>query len=207
MGRNALKVMIATALFGALHSALASRAVKDAASAAVGRRGYREFFVIQSLASAGALAAFVLSLPRQTLYRVRGTAAGLMRLGQLAGLLCLVDGLRRVGIANFVGIREPVPEAQGPRPDADGRIRAAGAFALSRHPLNFFGLPILWLAPTMTANLAAFALATTLYTLAGSRHEEKRLASAYGAAYRAYRESGVPFFIPGRERRDRLPGA
>ena len=56
--------------------------------------------------------------------------------------------------------------------------------------------PLLWLAPRMTANLAAFSAVTTLYLLAGSHHEEARLREAYGEAFAAYVASGVGFFMP-----------
>ena len=93
------------------------------------------------------------------------------------------------------------PEAQGPAHDARG-MRATGPFAWMRHPLNFAPLPVLWLHPHMTANLAAFNAAATLYLVVGSRHEEARLLAAHGADYERYRRGGVPFYWP---RRPALP--
>jgi protein-S-isoprenylcysteine O-methyltransferase Ste14 len=57
-------------------------------------------------------------------------------------------------------------------------------------------IPILWLMPRMTVNLATFNLITTLYLIVGSMHEEKRLMEEYGEVYEDYRKSGAGFFLP-----------
>jgi protein-S-isoprenylcysteine O-methyltransferase Ste14 len=48
----------------------------------------------------------------------------------------------------------------------------------------------------MTTSLFAFNAAATVYLIIGSKHEESRLREAYGESYDAYRESGVPFYLP-----------
>jgi protein-S-isoprenylcysteine O-methyltransferase Ste14 len=70
-----------------------------------------------------------------------------------------------------------------------------GAFARSRHPLNLAAVPILWLNPRMTRNLATFSALATAYFWLGSWHEERRLLAAYDEPYRAYVNGGVPFFF------------
>ena len=67
---------------------------------------------------------------------------------------------------------------------------------MSRHPLNFWMVPVIWLWPRMTVKMAAFNVAVTIYLIAGSRHEEARLRAAYGAAYARYQASGASFFLP-----------
>lgn len=62
--------------------------------------------------------------------------------------------------------------------------------------MNFGMLPILWLMPQMTVNLATFNAITTLYLIIGSLHEEKRLREAYGEVYIDYQSSDVNFFVP-----------
>lgn len=94
----------------------------------------------------------------------------------------------------------PEPEAQGPAPFPDGQIHARGPFALSRHPLNFAPLTILWLWPRMTTSLLAFNVTATIYLVIGSVHEEARLRDAYGDEYEAYLKSGVRFYLPDLER-------
>jgi hypothetical protein len=213
MWRETLKVVAATALFGVVHSALASRGAKQKAAALFGPRQrnglYRLFYVGKSLVTFGALAAYVKSLPDRELYHVRGPAAWLMHGGQALGLVYMTAAAHQVGIGRMLGLESyqawargdavmpPEPEAQGPALGPDGRMRATGPFAHGRHPLNLSPLPIFWLLPRMTANCLTFNLTATAYLVIGSTHEEQRLLAAYGEPYRAYQRSGVPFYLPG----------
>jgi hypothetical protein len=212
MWRSVLKTAAAATAFAAVHSALASRPAKRAARRLLGDRAfdglYRPLYVAQSVATTAALGAYVLGLPDRPLYRVRGPAAGLMRLGQLAGLGLMAWGTREVGLGRLTGARglaawaagaEHVPppvEAQGPAPGDDGAMRATGPFRLSRHPLNLAALPVLLLQPRMTANGLTLGALAAAYAVVGSRHEERRLRAAYGERYDAYQRSGVPFLLP-----------
>ena len=205
------RIGAATVAFALLHSALASRGAKGLATRALGSRRrngwYRAFFNVQGLLTSGALLSYVRSLPDRELYRVRGPAAGLMRAGQLAGVWLLFDGARRVGLSRLTGASSvrsfvggetevpPEPEAQGPRLDEDGSLKAEGAFLRSRHPLNLAAVPILWLNPRMTRNLAVFSAMATAYFWLGSIHEEQRLRAAYGEPYERYIRGRVPFFF------------
>ena len=211
MLRPMLKVAAATAVYGLVHSALASRAAKNFATAAIGERNrnglYRTFFIAQSLGTFALLTAYIRRQPSKELYHVRGPAAVLMHAGQAAAAGYAVAAARQVGIRRIVGWESlaawcgegavpPEPEAQGPALDEEGPSRAAGPFARSRHPLNFVPVPIFWLWPRMTTNLLAFNAAATVYLVLGSRHEEARLLHAYGERYAAYQQSGVPFYAP-----------
>lgn len=211
MLRSMIKVMAATAAFGLVHSALASRSAKRAAVNRFGERNrnglYRVFYLAQSAVTFGMLATYIRRQPSKELYRVQGPLAVLMHAGQIAAIVHATAAARQVGIARILGLESllcwlgdgsvpPEPEAQGPALDAQGLQHEAGPFAWSRHPLNFSPLPVLWLCPRMTTNLFAFNLAATAYLVVGSLHEEARLRDAYGEAYSAYQESGVAFYIP-----------
>lgn len=205
------RTIAATALFGAVHSALASRCAKRLAGKVLGernRRGfYRLFFNGQALVTSAALAEFVRRQPDDELYHLREPLAWLLRGAQAAALADAAWAVSQVGLGHFSGLESaaawrrgdeplPEPEAQGPAPAADGSMQASGPFARSRHPLNFSPLVALWLNPRMTTNLLAFNLAATVYLVVGSLHEEARLRTAYGNAYRDYQQSGVPFYLP-----------
>ncbi len=212
MLKNLFKVVAATALFAGVHSLLATRRLKRGATNLLGERRrnalYRPFYNSVALITTAALAVYLFRLPDRSLYRVRGPLARLMVAGQVACALILLSGVRQIGFLDFSGLAnlakllagepqiEPEPEGQGPALAEEGHVRATGPFRFSRHPLNFWMVPLMWLTPRMTANLAAFSAVTTLYLLAGSRHEEARLRESYGEAYAAYAASGVGFFVP-----------
>ena len=205
------RVLASTAAFALLHSALASRAAKSLAARTIGLRSrnglYRVLFNTQATVATAALALYLRQLPDRELYVVRGPAAIAMRCGQCAGLLLLLDAVRQVGLLPITGTSSLMrltrggdhvpaePEAQGPAVDASGRLKLGGAFLRSRHPLNVAPLPVLWLNPRMTRNLAVFSAVATAYFWIGSLHEERRLLAAYGDAYRRYVGGSVPFFF------------
>ena len=212
--KTAAKVGAATLAWAALHSLLASRCAKRTAARVLGERQrngvYRVFFNTQAIATLGGLGWYVLRLPDEELYSVRGPASGLMRLGQVAALGYMGWAAWEVGLGGMSGFSslaallrgEPVvppePEAQGPALDEDGQLRVAGPFRWSRHPLNFAPVPLLWLNPTMTARLAGFSTVATVYFIVGSLHEESLNRERYCDVYEAYQESGCPFFLPAR---------
>lgn len=214
--KAALKVGLATAAFGAVHSLLASHAAKERAARLVGRRprdgAYRVFYNAQALATFGLLVVYASHAPSRTLYRLRGTAAGVMRAGQLAGLVWAYRAAREVGILRLAGLPNlaallrgelipPGPAAQGPERQPSGALSTGGPFRWSRHPLNLAPVPVFWLAPHLTTRRLAFNVVATAYLVLGSQHEEHHLRSLYGNDYETYRRSGVPFFLPGRPAR------
>lgn len=215
MWRSMLKVAAATAVFGLVHSALASRTAKRAAARTFGGRNrnglYRVFYIGQSLVTFGMLAAYIRRQPSRELYRVEGSLAFLMHAVQAGALVYATSAAGQVGLRRITGLESLVawlgdgpvpaePEAQGPALDGEGRRQDAGPFAWSRHPLNFAPLPVFWLWPRMTTSLLAFNTAATIYLVVGSLHEEARLREAFGEEYNAYRNSGVPFYVPAPER-------
>jgi len=212
--KSMLKVAAATAVFGLVHSALASRAAKCAAARTFGERNrnglYRVIYIGQSVVTFGLLAAYIRRQPNRELYRIEGLPVSLIHAVQAGALVYATAAAGQVGLLRITGIESflawlgdgPVPaepEAQGPALDEKGQRRAAGPFAWSRHPLNFAPMPILWLWPRMTTNLLAFNTAATAYLVVGSLHEEARLREAFGEDYDAYLKSGIPFYIPAGE--------
>lgn len=215
IAKAVLKTILATGAFAVVHSALASRAAKRAASDAFGPANadglYRVVYIAQSFAAAGLLVAYLKRLPSAELYRVRGRAAVWMHAAQVAGLLHATAGARQVGILRITGVENlaawlkglsvpPMPEAQGPGFHGKATDRLSGPFALSRHPLNLSPIPILWLWPRMNSTLLAFNAAATAYLVIGSVHEEKRLLETEGADYEDYQTSGVNFYLPSLSR-------
>ena len=215
IAKAVLKTVLATGAFAVLHSALASRAAKRAATDVFGPANadgvYRVVYIAQSFAAAGLLVAYLKRLPSVQLYRVRGSAAVLMHAAEVAGLLHATAGARQVGIMRITGVENlaawlkglpvpPMPEAQGPGFSEKALDRFSGPFALSRHPLNLSPIPVLWLWPRMNSTLLAFNAAATVYLVIGSKHEEQRLLETEGADYEEYQASGINFYFPSLNR-------
>ncbi len=208
---SALKIGAATAIFGVVHSLLASHGAKNFAARLVGERrrdaAYRIFYNAQAIATFALVLGYGSCLPTRTLYRVRGPVAGLLRGAQAAGLVWAYLAAREVGILRLAGMTNlhaylrgepmpPGPAAQGPERQETGALSAGGPFRWSRHPLNLAPVPVFWLTPHLTTRRLAFNLVATVYLVLGSLHEERRLRALYGADYDAYQRSGVPFFLP-----------
>jgi protein-S-isoprenylcysteine O-methyltransferase Ste14 len=214
MWKSVFKVMGTTALFALAHSALASRRAKQYASQLTGERQrnafYRPLYLAQSAASLGALYLYTRGLPDKVIYHIHPPLSGFMQAARLASVGYAVYAARQVGVGRMLGLPglkawlagelqvPQEPEAQGPRLAAKGELKVTGPFSASRHPLNLAPLPVFWLAPKMTAKLAAFNCVSTLYLVIGSMHEERRLRDAYDHAYEEYQKSGVAFYLPGR---------
>ncbi len=218
MFRTVLKVAGATLAFAMLHSLCASPPVKNAARRSVGERNYRgwyrAFYTAQSVLSLGALIVYICSLPNRTLYRAKGKLAWLMRVGQVLALSAQVHSAFQVGIGRLTGADNlyawlrgkhtnclrPAAEGQGPSMDvtATGRksLHVTGLFHKTRHPLNFFALPLLWLQTPMTVRWASFSTVASVYFYIGSLFEALRLRGHYGKRYQDYDESSVPLFFP-----------
>ena len=215
MWGSMLKVAAATGAFGVVHSFLASRTAKRAASRMFGERNrnglYRVFYIGQSFVTSGLLAAYIWRQPNRGLYKIEGPPAFVMHAIQAGAIVYATAAAGQVGLRRISGLESFIawlgegrvpqePEAQGPALDDEGLQRAAGPFAWSRHPLNFAPLPILWLWPRMTTSLLAFNTAATIYLVIGSLHEEARLREEFGDDYDAYLNSGIPFYLPAPER-------
>lgn len=211
MWRSVFKVAAATAVFGVVHSALASRAAKRAAARVFGERNrnglYRIVYIGQAFVAVSCLIAYIRRQPSKELYCIEGPLSRLMHAIQAGALVYATDAADQVGLMRISGLASllawlgdgpvpPEPEAQGPALDAEGKQISTGPFGHSRHPLNFAPLPILWLSPRMTTSLLAFNTVATVYLVIGSFHEEARLRKEYGKSYEAYLNSGVPFYLP-----------
>jgi methanethiol S-methyltransferase len=208
--KSILKVTIASVLFGVIHSALASLAAKRLALRLFGERGagfYRLFYGLQSLALLNVYNFYVFHLPDRQLYKLRGALAWLVRAGWLANGVFIGVCFLHAGVARMMGLEDIMAlvsgqtllhgvDAQGPNPDSSGKLRITGPYRWSRHPINFAGLPALWLRSSMSVNRLVSCILLTTYLILGSVREEARLRAIYGPDYEEYRQSGVPFLIP-----------
>lgn len=189
----------AMAVYGGLHSYLASRRVKQWARRTFGVSADRFYRLVYNLL--GGLTflpvlAVPLLLPGRTLYSARPPWLLLLLALQLVAVVTLWIGIRQTGAASFLGLSQLL----GPQP-ADGEFVADGLYRWVRHPLYSAGLLFIWAWPHMTTSILALNLGITAYLYLGSLHEERRLLAEFGEQYARYQRR-VPRLIPRPPRRD-----
>ncbi|MEN4010621.1 MAG: isoprenylcysteine carboxylmethyltransferase family protein [Chloroflexota bacterium] len=188
-------ILLAMALYGALHSLLAARRLKRWAEARWGASARRYYRLLYSLVAGLTLLpplALVAILPDARLYAIPLPWSLLTGLLQLAGLAGVIYGVAQTGAGRFVGLDSALDEGalRRPAPFVDH-----GLYRWVRHPLYTCSLLFLWLMPVMTCNLLALNLGVTAYFIIGSRFEEDKLLDEFGEAYAAYRRR-TPAFLP-----------
>jgi len=190
----ALMTLAAVAVYGVLHSLLASLWAKRLVRRVFGpraERAYRLMFnVIGGLSLVPVLAVAAMN-PGPLLYRLRLPWSVLALTGQAISLAALAVGLLQTDAWHFLGLRQLTQ----PDPGAVPKLVTTGLYRCVRHPLYTAGLAFLWLTPVMTTSLLALNLGLTAYVLIGSLFEERRLVREFGLAYADYRRR-VPRLIP-----------
>ncbi|PWH15617.1 MAG: hypothetical protein DDG58_10845 [Ardenticatenia bacterium] len=200
MHGTSIVVIVGYALiYVALHSGLASYAVKEWARRRFGvlsDRWYRLIYNGIATVLLLPLGAMLVKLPDQTLYilttpwyELAWGIEGLAALGVLYGV-SITD------VWSFLGIRQVFD------PECAATYRCAplvvtGMYRWVRHPQYLFGLILLWCAPSMTLNRAALSVVFSIYLYIGTFLEERRLVAEYGEAYRQYQRQ-VPRLFPWR---------
>lgn len=191
-------VLSGVALYGAIHSFLASHAAKRLAERTFGRaarRFYRLGFVILALLTAPPLLLLPLLLPDRPLYSIPLPWAYFTLALQGLALLGLLATIRQTGTAAFLGLQQitqPQPLISRAAPD---QLVTVGFYRFVRHPIYSFSLILIWLMPVVTWNILALMFGLTLYTFIGVLFEERKLSAEFGTAYEAYRRN-TPMVFP-----------
>jgi protein-S-isoprenylcysteine O-methyltransferase Ste14 len=196
---SALILLLSIALYGLLHSWLASNQAKALARRAFGPaadRVYRFLYNVFSVISLLPILALVMLLPDRLLYTIPSPWVFLTTLLQILALLALLVGVLQTGLWSFVGLEQLF----SPAIDAPAQLVQHGLYRWVRHPLYTAGLVLIWLTPVMTLNLFIFYLGLSVYLVIGAYFEERKLSREYGPAYAAYK-ARTPMFIPGLPRR------
>jgi methanethiol S-methyltransferase len=182
-------------LYGAVHSLLASLAVKEWVNNRFGpaaRRGYRLAYNIFAVVSLLPVLALVVLLPDNTLYVIPFPWSGITLIVQILAVLVLFAGVSQTGLWSFLGIQQ-VFQTQEEKESPELVLR--GLYRCVRHPLYTAGLFLLWLSPVMTANLLALAAGFSLYIVIGAVFEERKLVEQFGEAYQRYQKE-IPMLLP-----------
>lgn len=132
------------------------------------------------------------AIPGDWLWRWTGLAGWLANGLALAALAGFYLSTRHYDMGEFLGTRARQEQRQDAVEHEGLHISAFHRFV--RHPWYALGLLLIW-TRDMNAPLLVSAVAITLYFVIGSRLEERKLETHFGAAYRDYRKK-VPGLIP-----------
>ncbi len=181
-------ILLSLAVWGAVHSFLASHLAKDLFN--IGRM-YR--LVYNLFAGVTFLPILYLSatLPTLPLYQVPAPWSYFMLAGQGLSALLLLVALLQTDTLSFIGLRQLFEEK-----DTPSTLITRGLYKVVRHPLYTFSLLFIWLSPNMSQNSLALYVGVTLYVFIGAYFEERKLLREFGEAYAEYRRK-TPFIIPG----------
>jgi protein-S-isoprenylcysteine O-methyltransferase Ste14 len=188
-----LWLILAVAVWGVVHSLLASTGIKDLFRRVFGSgamKFYRLFYNVFAVISILPVLYWMVTLPDNTLYQVPAPFSYVMRVGQVLSTALLFVAVFQTDVLSFAGLRQLFEE------ERTGKLIVSGLYRLVRHPLYTFSLLILWLAPTMSVNSFIVYTALTIYILVGIYFEERKLLREFGQQYAEYR-STTPMLVPG----------
>ena len=187
-------LLLAVALWGIIHSLLASNEAKNFFRRTFGggfMRLYRMLYNLFAVVSFLPILYLMVTLADRMLYEVPAPFNIVMRLGQGTALILLVVAVFQTDVLSFVGLRQILKE------EKKGPLMTNGLYRHVRHPLYTFSLLLLWLSPSMSLNSFIVYLALTIYILIGIIFEERKLLREFGEEYANYR-SVTPMLVPGR---------
>ena len=186
-------LILSIALWGSIHSLLASLSFKDLLRRTLGdkfMKSYRLLYNIFAVISIAPVLYLMAVLPDEALYQVPPPWSYLMLLGQGISVFLLFVAVLQTDVLSFAGLRQLIEE------ERTGKLVTHGLYRFVRHPLYTFSLLILWLSPKVTINSFIVYLALTLYVLVGAFFEERKLLREFGQEYANYR-SVTPMLMPG----------
>ena len=184
-------LLLALAIWGVVHSFLASHLAKDLFRLKVGSMDfYRLAYNIFSAVSFLPILYLMATLPNQLVYEVPSPWNLVMFGGQLISVILLGIAFLQTDSLSFVGLRQLFEKEQS------GALVVHGLYKLVRHPLYTFSLLFLWLTPSVSQNSLTVYIGSTLYILIGVFFEERKLLREFGEAYAGYKNK-TPMLIPG----------
>ena len=180
-------LLLSLALWGIVHSILASNFAKDMIGNAIFYRlGYNVFAAVSFVP----ILYLMKTQPDQLVYQIPAPWSILMLGGQIFAGLMLLTAFLQTDSLSFVGLRQLFEK------EKSSQLVTRGLYRVVRHPLYTFGLLFIWLTSTGTQNSLTVYIGATLYTLIGAYFEERKLLREFGDAYAEYKKK-TPMLIPG----------
>lgn len=193
-------ISLATILYSAVHSLLATLGAKARARkifGSLGERWYRLGYNVFAGISFLPILALVALLPDQHLYSIPLPWIMITSLGQFVGVIIVILGVWQADALVFLGLRQILsPTEEEDKPE----LVVSGLYRWMRHPLYTGGLIVLWLMPQMSTNTLTLTIVLSIYLVVGALFEEKRLLHEFGESYSRYKQQ-VPMLVPGMKRK------
>lgn len=190
-------ILISMALYGLLHSLLASNGGKDIMKWILGERFFKSWYRLfyNFIAVLTLIPTFWLmaSSADQPMWSLPSPWNTLFRFIQLCGVLALIIAVMQTGALSFMGFSQVYSEEGSV---VSAKLVTGGFYRFVRHPIYTFSLAVLWFSPSFTVNSLAFTIGATAYFLIGMVFEERKLEKEFGEAYRVYKQK-TPALIPG----------
>jgi protein-S-isoprenylcysteine O-methyltransferase Ste14 len=187
--RDALDNLILFTVFAVHHSIMARTGAKAWITRLVAPDLERSVYVW--IASVLFLAVCWLWQPLPgVLWDANGLLAWALSGVQLIGVVLTLRSARIVGVWELAGVKQP----DLTRPI---EFRAAGPFAIVRHPIYLGWVLMVFATPLMTTSRLEFAIVSTAYLIAAIPFEEASLLEAFPEKYAAYQRQMRWRLIPG----------
>ena len=149
-----LILLFSIAIWGVVHSLLASHFVKDMISLKAGGADfYRLAYNIFAVVSFAPILYLMRTLPDQAVYQVPSPWNLVMFGGQLFAMLMLLIAFLQTDSLSFVGLRQLFEK------EKSGDLVTRGLYRIVRHPLYTFSLLFIWLIPSASQNSLTVILA------------------------------------------------
>ncbi len=183
--------------YGLLHSWLASTRLKQSIRHLVGDQRYyglyRASYNLIAIVTLFPALGLVVFRSGNILWQVTGASRYFLLFIQVVGVIGVIVSLFQIQLGQFIGLSQAIAYLRGqPLPLPEEPLQFGGLYRLVRHPLYLFSLLVIWPMSTMSEALFAFNICTTIYFIAGSVLEERKLATLYGEAYRNYQRHTPP---------------
>lgn len=184
-------LLLALAIWGVVHSFLASHLAKDLFRL---RTGSMDFYRLAYNLFAGVsflpILYLMTTMPDHPIYQTSVPWSYFMLGGQVFAVLMLMVAFLQTDSLSFVGLRQLFEK------EKTGTLFTRGLYRVVRHPLYTFGLLFIWLSSSVSQNSLTVYIGATLYTLIGAYFEERKLLRDFGEAYAEYKRK-TPMLIPG----------
>jgi protein-S-isoprenylcysteine O-methyltransferase Ste14 len=192
-------IILLFALFGYIHSLLASLKVKLWIKKTFGDliAFYRLLYNIFGLLSLYLIYLFS-PKPHPTIYDLPNPFDLIILIPQFLSIAGVFWAFKYICFREFLGIdqiKRYFEKKYSTELDEDYTLRIEGPYRYMRHPVYFFSITFLLFRPTMDLFYLTFFICIVAYFYVGSYYEEKKLVRQFGDVYEKYRKE-VPRIFP-----------